>query len=368
MKKILVIEDEEPVRQNLVELLNVEGYQPLEAKDGEQGVRIAWDMLPDLILCDITMPRLDGFGVLSRLSRDPATAAIPFIFLTARSEREDLRRGMNLGADDYITKPFSIDDVLQAIERRLEKRGIIEEQAEKKLVALSKTVRLALPGEMLSPLSVIISSSELLSNRQDVARLDAGQTCSIGHEIHRAAGMLLRSIQNYMLFTELESIQANPARLRMLRDSRVYSASLAVTEMATLKASQDHRDSDLLLQVEDAPLCISEMYLQRIVEELLDNAFRNSPSGSPVVVTGTVHTDRQQYVLRVTDKGRGISPEHLAVLLGRFQPEAWSSDHLGQETGLVIIRRLVELHEGQFGLQSQPMEANTVEISLPLSA
>src|SRR5690606_23927986 len=104
-----------------------------------------------------------------------------------------------------------------------------------------------------------------------------------------AAGMLLRSIQNYMLFTELELIQANPSRLRALRESRVFSAWMAITEMATLKASQDNRSEDLQLNVEDAPLQISEMYLQRIVEELLDNAFRSSLSGSPVVVTGAVN-------------------------------------------------------------------------------
>lgn len=367
MKKILVIEDEAHVRQNLVELLDAEGYQPLEAQDGEQGVRTAWEMLPDLILCDINMPRLDGFGVLSRLSRDPATAAIPFIFLTARSEREDLRRGMNLGADDYITKPFSIDEVLQAIDKRLEKRELIEDQAEKKLGELRKTVSLALPGEMLTPLSVIISSSELLSSRQDIARLDASQICSMGNEIHLAAGMLLRSIQNYMLFTELELIQANPSRLRALRESRVFSAWMAITEMATLKASQDNRSEDLQLNVEDAPLQISEMYLQRIVEELLDNAFRSSLSGSPVVVTGAVNAERQQYTLRVTDQGRGFPPEQVSIILGRLQPGAYSSDHIGQGTGLVIIRRLVELHGGSFNVQSQPRQQTIVELTLPLA-
>ena len=132
MKKILVIEDESSVRQNLVELLNAEGYQAIEARDGEEGVSLAWDALPDLILCDISLPRMDGYGVLSRISRDPATAAIPFIFLTARVEREDLRRGMSLGADDYITKPFSIDEILTAIQTRLHKHAQLTDHAEQR--------------------------------------------------------------------------------------------------------------------------------------------------------------------------------------------------------------------------------------------
>lgn len=366
MKKILVIEDETSVRQNLVELLNAEGYLPLEARDGEEGVSLAWEMLPDLILCDISMPKMDGYGVLLRLSRDPATATIPFIFLTARVEVEDLRRGMSLGADDYITKPFTINDVLRAIETRLGKRALIENQVEKNFAELSKKVRLSLPGEMLSPLSVIISSSELLSNQQDVGRLDAGQISSMGSEIHRAAGTLLRSIQNYMLFAELETIQSDPSRLQALRESRVFSARIAVTEMAALKALQDDRRDDLQLKVEDARLRISEMYLQRIVEELLENAFRNSQPGSAVEISGEARPDSQQYLLRVSDHGRGISPEQVAALAGKSQPGLWSLDRIGQGIGLVIVKRLAEIHEGSFGVQSLPRQSTVVEIRLPL--
>lgn len=367
MKKVLIIEDETTVRENLVELLTAEGYQAIEAKDGEEGVSLAWDLLPDLILCDISMPRMDGLGVLSRISRDPATATIPFIFLTARVEREDLRRGMSLGADDFITKPFTIDEVLSAVETRLQKRARIVEQVETKLAGLSRTIQASLPGDLLSPLSVIISTSELLSSAQDAGRLDAQQVSALAAEIHRAAGALLRSIQNYMLYSELETIQSDPDRLIALRDSRVFSAQLAVSEVAALKARQENRADDLRLQVEDAPLRISEMYLQRIVEELLDTAFRNAPPGTPVEVFGAQRPEWSQYLLRFTDQGRGILPEHVALLTGRVQPDKIAADSLGSEIGLVIVKRLVELHQGTFTLQSQPRQATVVEVRLPLS-
>lgn len=368
MKKILVIEDETSVRQNLVDLLNVEGYLPIEARDGEEGVSLAWEMLPDLILCDINMPKLDGFGVLSRISRDPSTATIPFIFLTARAERDDLRRGMSLGADDFITKPFTIDEVLQAVETRLGKRDMIENQAEKNLAELNKTVRLSLPGEMLSPLSVIISSSELLSNQKDVARLDPGQISSLGHDIHKAAGLLMRSIQNYMLFSELEVVQSDPGRLNALRESRTFSAWTAITEMATLKARQDGRESDLQIQVEDFQLRISEMYLQRIVEELLEHAFHSSPAGTPIEITGEVRMDLQQFMLRVSDHGRGMKPDEVAVLTGKSQPGAWVIDSIGHSIGLVVVRRLVELHQGSFNIQSQPDHGTVIALRIPLAS
>lgn len=121
MKKILVIEDNMDVRENLAEILTLSGYEALTAENGKVGVEKAQLSLPDLILCDIMMPELDGYGVLHILSRQATTADIPFIFLTAKSEKEDFRRGMSLGADDYITKPFDDIALLQTIESRLQK-------------------------------------------------------------------------------------------------------------------------------------------------------------------------------------------------------------------------------------------------------
>lgn len=118
---ILVIEDQQEVRENITELLDLSNYRTLEAADGRQGVKMALDHIPDLILCDIMMPEMDGYEVLYLLMKNPTTAAIPFIFLTAKAEKIDFRKGMNLGADDYITKPFEEMELLGAIERRITK-------------------------------------------------------------------------------------------------------------------------------------------------------------------------------------------------------------------------------------------------------
>lgn len=121
MKKILVIEDNEDIRENVAELLTLSGYEILEAENGKVGAQVALDKLPDLILCDIMMPELDGYGVLHILSKHDETLHIPFIFLTAKADKVDVRKGMTLGADDYITKPFDETDLLTAVENRLRK-------------------------------------------------------------------------------------------------------------------------------------------------------------------------------------------------------------------------------------------------------
>ncbi len=121
MRKILIIEDNQDVRENLSEILSLSGFQTLLAENGKVGVEIALADTPDLILCDVMMPELDGFGVLHILSKQQKTADVPFIFLTAKAEKDDFRKGMSLGADDYITKPFDDALLLQTIEARLQK-------------------------------------------------------------------------------------------------------------------------------------------------------------------------------------------------------------------------------------------------------
>src|ERR1043166_6650695 len=121
MKKILLIEDNLEVRENTTEILELAGYTVATAPNGKVGVELVQKEKPDLIICDIMMPDLDGYGVLHILSKKPETASIPFIFLTAKTEKVDIRKGMNLGADDYLTKPSDDTDLLNAIEPRLKK-------------------------------------------------------------------------------------------------------------------------------------------------------------------------------------------------------------------------------------------------------
>ena len=120
MKKILVIEDEEDIRLQLLKILKLEGFESLGAENGQIGLQVARDQSPNLIICDVMMPGVNGYGVLAELRENTSTASIPFIFLTAKSESKDFRKGMTLGADDYLTKPFAVDELLAVVRLRLE--------------------------------------------------------------------------------------------------------------------------------------------------------------------------------------------------------------------------------------------------------
>lgn len=119
MATILVIEDEAPIRENLRRFLQLEGHQAIEAADGRAGLELALSRHPDLILCDVMMPELDGFSLLRRLREDPAARSIPFVFLTASAEKDDHRLGLELGADEYVTKPFNLPELAALLRRRL---------------------------------------------------------------------------------------------------------------------------------------------------------------------------------------------------------------------------------------------------------
>src|SRR5262245_33313815 len=133
MTKILVIEDEHSLRKDIMEMLSFEGYTLLGAENGLVGIQEARKHLPDLIICDIMMPELDGYDVLDELRRDSLTAAIPFIFLTARTDKIDRRHGMEQGADDYLTKPFSVGDLLKTISASLQRRDYIERVSKRRM-------------------------------------------------------------------------------------------------------------------------------------------------------------------------------------------------------------------------------------------
>ena len=166
MKKVLLIEDDSTLRENTAELLELEHYKVITAPNGMLGLELAKREKPDIIVCDIMMPKLDGYAVLEGLSKHKKTKFIPFIFLSAKTERQDVRKGMNLGADDYITKPFEESELLTAIESRLAKTAILKEQRE------------IVPKVEIKPINTIKSLEELkeyIINNKKVKSYKSGE-------------------------------------------------------------------------------------------------------------------------------------------------------------------------------------------------
>ena len=167
--KILIIEDNQDIRENTQELLELSDYSVETAENGKEGVKKAKEISPDLIICDIMMPELDGYGVLQILSKHPDTASIPFIFLTAKAEQDDFRKGMTLGADDYLTKPFDETDLLNAVENRLKKYELFKQKFEQSADGLNDFISLAKQNTDITSLTEN-KKTQLFKNKEIIFR------------------------------------------------------------------------------------------------------------------------------------------------------------------------------------------------------
>jgi signal transduction histidine kinase len=363
MKKILVIDDALPVREGIAAILGLEGFEVIQAENGLIGIQLARDYLPDLIICDIIMPELNGYDTLAILRQDPTTAAIPFIFLTAKVSREDMRRGMNIGADDYLSKPFTTQELLSAVKTRLEKQEVVLKRSEKKLEDLRGNIIHALPHEFLTPLHGILGFSELLmENYETVGRQEIGEMAQM---IHLSATNLHKLIQNFLVYAQIELIATDPKRIAALRNSVTEHPRMIISEVCWQKAKQLEREKDLALELTDTKVQISEENLKKVIEELISNAFKFSQAGTPVHVTTT--TLNHFFIIEINNFGRGMTSQQIADIGAYMQFERKFYEQQGTGLGLIIAKRLVELHGGSLTIQSIPSQKTTVYVKLKRS-
>ena len=362
MSKILVIDDENDIRINLSELLEAEGFQVLSAENGQAGLQLAQQSRPDLIICDIMMPDMDGYGVLEELRQDPALAITPFIFLTAKAGLENQRQGMNLGADDYLVKPYTRDELVKAIRTRLSRQAAFTQQLQAKLNDLRSSISAALPHEFRTPLTCILGFSELIA--EDPSLIPLQEIQRFARMINSSAQRLHALILNFLLYSELELVVRDPAAIAALQSASPSAIEAAVTETAVQQAQQLQRAADLRLEIEPALVDIGSEHLIKLIEELVQNAFKFSRAGTPVRVTGQAVGD--SYRLVVHDQGRGMTAEQIADVGAYLQFERQHYEQQGQGLGLSIARRIAELHGGRLNIASVYGRETTVGITPPI--
>lgn len=361
MTKILVIEDDISVRLNLVDLLYAENFNVITADNGYIGLQLAQTEIPDLIICDIMMPELDGYEVVKSLRQNPKTAIIPFIFLTAKSEKTDFRKGMELGADDYIVKPFSRTELLAAITCRLNKQTAIYQRTQEKLDNLRNSITLSLPHEMRTPLNGILGFSQMLMEESEL--LDIESIKEMAEFIHISSQRLFHLIQKFLLYAELEIIATDPNRIHELQSQITDFPTNNLINLVREKAKSYDREADVQIEFYPCIIKIGENKISKIIEELIDNACKFSPSGTPITIKNQIVN--HHFSLTVGDRGRGMTLEQIAELGAYRQFERKLHEQQGSGLGLIIAKRLAELHGGQMSIHSQPQVQTLVTVILP---
>jgi two-component system sensor histidine kinase/response regulator len=361
MKKILIIDDEEWLREMMLLALRQRGFEVIEAENGEKGIEIARKDLPDLILCDVNMDKVDGYLTLSSLRSEPTTASIPFILMTGLADQAGMRHGMELGADDYLPKPFTIEALYAAVDARLKKAKAIREEAERKLADLRDNISMMLPHELRTPLNGILAYGEILV--ADSATIAAKDIADMGQVIYDSGKRLERLIENFLIYAQLELLNSDPQHLHNLLRKQTPSPAPLIEQHARAQAQLAKRPKDLVLELTDTPMPISDEYLTKIVDELVQNAFKFSSANTPVRVT--LLGSQNSVTLIVSDSGRGFSTEHITKVGAYMQFDRKLHEQQGLGLGLTIVRRLTELHSGTLTIQSEKGAGTTVTVKLP---
>jgi signal transduction histidine kinase len=305
------------------------------------------------------MPELDGYGVLLRLHEEPQATAIPFVFLTARTSRADMRRGMNLGADDYLTKPFTPQELLEMVSTRLEIKEARERDYESRLETLRASVSYSLPHELRTPLTGILGYSSMLLD--DYADIKESEALDMLSGIYRSGMRLYGLVEDYLLFAQLEMLATDEDKLAVLRAVPPIETRSLIQTVAMECA--DGRESDLRLSVVDEKVPIMQDDLKKIVMELVENAFKFSAEGAAVTVSSSKAGDRFQFV--VTNQGRGMTPEQINSIGAYMQFDRRLYEQQGSGLGLVIVKRLAGVYRGDLTVQSIPDDTTTVTVTLP---
>lgn len=348
MSTILVAEDEYKIARSLQDILEYGGHEVRLARDGKEAWRQVHSVKPDLIFADINMPHMNGYELLEHVRNDQQTETTPFVFLTAREQREDIRRGMFLGADDFITKPFTAKEILDVITSTLEKRQKLNHKHDTSLKLLRKNISYSLPHELRTPLQSVIGYADLM--HMDYNRMSPEDVKMMSGMILKSGERLQRLIENTVIYSQLELIATDPQKQKALRNHILADPADRIMDTAELVASKWTRFEDLRLTLSDGLIRISKENLTRIIEELVDNAFKFSEQGSPVTVK-TLHKEHQ-YTIIVCDEGRGMSSKQMEQIGAFIQFDRNLHEQQGSGLGLAIVKRLVEMHNGQFNIRS----------------
>lgn len=363
MNAILVIEDESELLDSIVDLLCTEGYHAFGAVSGQQGILLAKEHTPDLILCDVMMPEVNGYEVLYVLRALPETLTVPFIFLTALSAKKDIRRGMNLGADDYLTKPFTDTELLDAVRTQLRKHQDQVHEQDKALDVLREHISKIVPHELRTPLMSIVGFANML--KLDWRTLPPEVIDEMLTEIEHSGQRLQRLVENYSLLNQLQLLDYDHTTRDIFWSEEGSAINVIAMTAAQNRAAASGRGADLKVDIEPCLVPIYVEYLSKMIGEILDNAFKFSVSGTPVAVQG--RCDETYYVLTVTDQGHGMTKEHIAYAgaFSQFDRDRYEQQGLG--LGLAIVTCLAEVLGGHFALESKPGKGTTARIDLPLS-
>jgi signal transduction histidine kinase len=366
MTKVLVIEDERYLLEDITELLQYTDFEVQSANSGTQGLQFAQDYAPDLIICDIMMPDLDGYQVLEQIRGTPETANTPFIFLTAKADRDSMRLGMDLGADDYLTKPFTSAELLTAINTRLKRQNQVAVHSEKKIENVKRQLTRMVTHELRTPLISINTVVDVISRQ--MGQLSAGELQELLDTISVGSRRLSHRVEQLVYITQLEAGILD--RETIMRDGmpmRLWEQLVSANNLARRYAYQQHANVSVQLydRDRDSVVMCNPPSLKQALAELIANALTFSPENSEVNISQS--RSGGNVIVSIVDEGPGIPEDRLEEALNEFsQLDRDTNEQQGMGMGLTLARRILDVHGGAIEIRSIVGKGTQVRIALPI--
>ncbi len=348
MEKILVVEDNTSMRIEICDILKMENFEVFNASDGLLALEIAKQKLPDLIISDIMMPILDGYQLYEELNKEPLTQDIPFIFITALADTEYIRKGMNLGADDYLTKPVSAINLVKTVKKRIEK----SEKYHSQINQLRKNVSYFLPNELRTPLNRIIGFSEYLL--KEINNVPKSEIIMVLQSILKSGKSLEPITGNYLIFSRLFLQSKNPDFLKHFSKGPLIKTKKNIEEIAVKIGNETHRLNDMSFHLLETNLNIYKEYFDKIVEGLVLNAIKFSITGNKIKITSVSRDGK--YYFSVENEGNSMDKEHIDNLDEFIHFDQMSFEQKGMGLGLAIVKKITEIYRGKFEINSKPAQ------------
>lgn len=364
---ILIVEDDAALLEGLRDILEWSGFQTTTASNGLEGLAaLEAGPLPDLVISDIMMPRMDGYDFYNAVRARPAWVNVPFIFLTAKGDKNDVHRGKLMGADDYLVKPFDEKDLLVAIQAKLKRRAQLEAAFHSELADLKHAILSSLSHEFRTPLTYIASYSELLSEAGP--NLNSREFKDFLDGIRLGSNRLQKLVDDFLLLIELhagETRQAYERRRLPITDLPILLQKVAAEH--TARAAE--RSVVITTDIPDPlpPVLGDREYLSNAVARLVENGVKFSKKeGGHVTLSAQAVGPRLH--IRVADTGIGIRPEDQRQLFNLFhQIGRATQEQQGSGSGLAIALGLVTLHGGTLSVESEFGVGSVFTIELPVT-
>jgi two-component system, sensor histidine kinase and response regulator len=353
---ILILEDDKDVRDSLKEILQLNNYQVMVAENVKEALSTLEKVKPDLILSDIVMPELSGLEFLEKIRTIPVLFNIPFIFLTAQSESNKIREGMNLGADDFITKPFKVNDLLRSVKLRLEKKTILDEKIDMTLKGITKYV----PHELRTPLVAILGYPQLIKENFD--EYDKPQIFEMLDNIYHGSKRLLNTLEKFIIYSDITS---NKISEEHHEDSLTNNLENLVANVFEQIILTNERKNNFCKLIEESILEINCVHLSTIIKQLLENAFKFSEEGEQVTIIGKINNDK--YIFEIIDKGIGFPKEFIHKIGPFVQFNRENNQQLGNGLGLAIANSLLEQYNSKIKIEENIDKGTKVSFELKIA-